>query len=220
MSNQAARYYPNRALGKHQRGNVHGAIADYSQAVRLQPNRYALVGRALACQALGELDQAEADYTAAIGLYPRFADAYHNRAVLRAERKNLPGALEDFERVGERLERRINEVAETQRLSEERFRQEWNSWNDDDQKRWKQFTLTNDESWRLHDKEYDLFRAKVTGIDDQIPVIQDHIDRLWGVERAKAEMYREQYQAIITDREKPAEKAVPSRSTSNGHGRK
>ncbi len=128
-------------------------------------------------------------------------------------------ALEDFERVGERLERRINEVAETQRLSEERFRQEWNSWNDDDQKRWKQFTLTNDESWRLHDKEYDQFRAKVTGIDEQIPVIQDHIDRLWGVERAKAEMYREQYQAIITDREKPAEKAVP-RSASNGHGRK
>ncbi|HLA45469.1 MAG TPA: hypothetical protein VJZ27_18610, partial [Aggregatilineales bacterium] len=47
--------------------------------------------------------------------------------------------VEDFERIGERLERRINEVAEMQRLSEERFRSEWNDWIAEDQIRWKEF---------------------------------------------------------------------------------
>ncbi|HLY29055.1 MAG TPA: hypothetical protein VKQ72_22105 [Aggregatilineales bacterium] len=124
-------------------------------------------------------------------------------------------SLEDFERIGDRLERRINEVAETQRLSEERFRQEWNSWNDDDQKRWKQFTLTNDESWRLHDKEYDQFRTKVGGIESQIPVVRDQIERLWRVNRAYAQMYREHFQEILTEHDQPAEK-----TNTNGNGRK
>jgi len=66
--------------------------------------------------------------------------------------RQMKRIIDDFERIGDRLERRINEVAEMQRLSEDRFRQEWNSWMADDQKRWKQFTLTNDEAWRSHDK--------------------------------------------------------------------
>ncbi|MBZ0281695.1 MAG: hypothetical protein K8L97_13230, partial [Anaerolineae bacterium] len=39
--------------------------------------------------------------------------------------RNMKKIIDDFERIGDRLERRINEVAEMQRLSEERFRQEW-----------------------------------------------------------------------------------------------
>jgi len=113
--------------------------------------------------------------------------------------RQMKKALEDFERVGERLERRINEVAETQRLSEERFRQEWNSWNADDQKRWKQFTLTNDEAWRLHDKEYEQFRIKFNDSISQIAPVYDQIERLWHVQRAQAQLYREHYQAIIVD---------------------
>ena len=35
-----------------------------------------------------------------------------------------------------RVERRINEVAEVQRLAEEQFRQEWTTFKADDQKRW------------------------------------------------------------------------------------
>src|SRR5690606_42104748 len=69
--------------------------------------------------------------------------------------------VEDFERIAERLGRRINEVAEMQRLSEERFRQEWNDWVADDQKRWKQFTVTNDEAWRNENKQLEALRQRV-----------------------------------------------------------
>ncbi len=129
--------------------------------------------------------------------------------------RQMKKALEDFERVGERLERRINEVAETQRLSEERFRQEWNSWNADDQKRWKQFTLTNDEAWRLHDKEYEQFRIKFNDSISQVAPIYDQIERLWHVQRAQAQLYREHYQAIIVEYDQPSEK-----TPSNGNGRR
>jgi chromosome segregation ATPase len=129
--------------------------------------------------------------------------------------RQMKKVIEDFERIGDRLERRINEVAETQRLSEERFRQEWNSWNADDQKRWKQFTLTNDEAWRLHDKEFDTFRARVNEVVQQLTPIADSLDRLWQLQRAQAELYKSRYAALVAEYEQTAEKAP-----ANGNGRR
>jgi len=129
--------------------------------------------------------------------------------------RQMKKVLDDFERVGERLERRINEVAETQRLSEERFRQEWNSWNADDQKRWKQFTLTNDEAWRLHDKEYEQFRTRFNELMTQIPPVYEQIERLWRVQRGYVDLFRDRFQAILAEYDPTAEKV-----SSNGNGRR
>jgi chromosome segregation ATPase len=131
--------------------------------------------------------------------------------------RQMKKVIEDFERIGDRLERRINEVAETQRLSEERFRQEWNSWNADDQKRWKQFTLTNDEAWRLHDKEFDQFRAKFNEMAQMFPPVHDSLDRLWKFQRAQVAMYREELTALMAEFDQAEEKTkIPS----NGNGRR
>jgi chromosome segregation ATPase len=51
----------------------------------------------------------------------------------------------------ERIERRITEVSEMQRLADERVKQEWNSFQADENKRWSTFKLTNDEQWRDHE---------------------------------------------------------------------
>ncbi len=111
--------------------------------------------------------------------------------------REMKKIIDDFERIGERLERRINEVAEMQRLSEERFRQEWNDWRADDQKRWKQFTISNDEVWRLHDKEFERFVTRLSEIEAMFPPLQDAITRLWNLERERAQLYRERYQALL-----------------------
>ncbi len=111
--------------------------------------------------------------------------------------REMKRIIDDFNRIGERLERRINEVAEMQRLSEERFRQEWDGWRDDDQKRWKQLTLSSDEVWRNHDREFDGFVHRVGDIEAQIPGVRANIERLWQLERARAELYRERYQALL-----------------------
>jgi len=113
--------------------------------------------------------------------------------------RQMKRVIDDFERIGDRLERRINEVAEMQRLSEERFRQEWNDWRSDDQKRFKQFTLANDEVWRNHDKEFERHVERVSDIEQQIPPVRDSVNRLWDLERTRAELYRDRYQAMLME---------------------
>jgi hypothetical protein len=124
--------------------------------------------------------------------------------------------VDDFERIAERLGRRINEVAEMQRLSEERFRQEWNDWNADDQKRWKQFTLTNDEAWRNHDKQLDQVRQDAEIVQDALDPLKNSIDRLWQLERARAELYRDRYQALLLQFDQVEHAAQIASSSSNG----
>jgi chromosome segregation ATPase len=58
------------------------------------------------------------------------------------EVKRLKGVTEDLQG---RIERRTNEITEVQRLAEERFRQEWVTFKADDQKRWTNYTLTQEE---------------------------------------------------------------------------
>jgi DNA repair exonuclease SbcCD ATPase subunit len=113
--------------------------------------------------------------------------------------RDMKRIIDDFERIGDRLERRISEVAEMQRLSEERFRQEWNDWRDDDQKRWKQLTLSNDEVWRNHDKEFEQYIARLNDLLALLPPLQDSVRRMWALERERAQLYRERYQALLLE---------------------
>ena len=111
--------------------------------------------------------------------------------------REMKRIVDDFNRIGDRLERRINEASEMQRLSEERFREEWNDWRDEDQKRWKQLTLSSDEVWRNHDREFENFIKRVDEVESYVPALRSNIERLWHLERARAELYRERYQAML-----------------------
>lgn len=135
--------------------------------------------------------------------FEKWSDAY----------RSMKQIIDDFERIGDRLERRINEVAEMQRLSEERFRQEWNDWRSDDQKRWKQFTLSTDEVWRNHDKEFERFISRMTELENMLPPLRDSINRLWNLERDRAQLYRDRYQALILEHDPSPTSAVRTTST-------
>lgn len=113
--------------------------------------------------------------------------------------REMKRIIDDFNRIGDRLERRISEASEMQRLSEERFREEWNDWRDDDQKRWKQLTLSSDEVWRNHDREFEIFVKRIDDVERVVPALQSNIERLWLLERARAELYRERYQAMLLE---------------------
>lgn len=56
--------------------------------------------------------------------------------------------------VTQALERRITEVGEIQRLNTERFKEEWASYQADDQKRWTSFSLSADELWADHSRTH------------------------------------------------------------------
>lgn len=132
--------------------------------------------------------------------------------------RDMKRIIDDFERIGDRLERRINEVAEMQRLSEERFRQEWNDWRDDDQKRWKQLTLSNDEVWRNHDKEFEQFIKRIEEVETLIPPLEDSLQRMWSLERERAQLYRERYQSLLLEFDKAGSKSTQTMPAITGSG--
>jgi hypothetical protein len=79
--------------------------------------------------------------------------------------------------------------------------------------RFKQFTLTNDEAWRLHDKDFDQFRAKFTEMVNSFPPIHESLDRIWKLQRAQTEIFHTQFMATLSEYDQPAEKVQP-----NGNG--
>jgi hypothetical protein len=73
----------------------------------------------------------------------------------------------------QRIERRINEITEMQRLSEDRFRQDWNTFKADDQKRWTNYTLTLEEQQRDTGRQFEKFGERILFFDDSLQEIQE-----------------------------------------------
>ena len=143
-------------------------------------------------------DQQLSDLTKRFGVHDEELQKNIERFEVWAQAyREMKRIVDDFNRIGDRLERRISEASEMQRLSEERFREEWNDWRDEDQKRWKQLTLSNDEVWRNHDREFGNFLKRIDEVEVAIPSLRSNIERLWRLERARAELYRDRYQAML-----------------------
>lgn len=73
----------------------------------------------------------------------------------------------ELESTLERLERRIHEVGEIQRLGEDRQKQEWSVFLADEQKRWNTFKLTNEEQWREHDRLHERIGSTIGELETE-----------------------------------------------------
>lgn len=92
----AAAFY-NRALARHDQGDLPGALRDYNEAIRLTPDDPDFfINRGFARQDKGDLKGALKDYTDAIRLDPSEAAAFFNRADALYEKADLEGALKDY----------------------------------------------------------------------------------------------------------------------------
>ena len=84
-------------------------------------------------------------------------------------------AQETYLDLNTKLERRINEVTEMQRLAEERLRQEWISFKADDQKRWTGYSLSSEESFRDIRKEVSKYETSISTMSEVTQVLQDQL---------------------------------------------
>jgi hypothetical protein len=73
----------------------------------------------------------------------------------------------------QKFERRINEITEMQRLSEDRFRQEWVTFKSNDQKRWTNYTLSQEEQQRDANIGMEKLIVQVTALEDLTQTQQD-----------------------------------------------
>jgi tetratricopeptide (TPR) repeat protein len=92
-------YYNRGAMYAANGDNVH-AIADYNEAIRLDPEYiYAFYKRGAAYAVHGDSDRAIADYSEAIRLDPRNHCAYYGRGVAFKAKGDNGRAIEDFNNV-------------------------------------------------------------------------------------------------------------------------
>jgi len=85
------------AQGKHAKGDLDGAIADYSHSIELAPkNPYAYFNRGNVKSDKGDDDGAIADFDRALELNPKYADAYNNRGNAKRHKGDHDGAIADF----------------------------------------------------------------------------------------------------------------------------
>ena len=78
-------------------GDLARALADYSEAIRLDPNdALAFNNRGLGYAAEKDYDRAILDFTEAIRLDPGYADAYYNRGVIKQQKGDTTGGADDI----------------------------------------------------------------------------------------------------------------------------
>jgi len=89
--------------------------------------------------------------------------------------RNAKRAQETYNDLNTKLERRINEVTEMQRLSEDRLRQEWVTFKADDQKRWTGYTLSQDEGSKDVRRSMQKLEERISPLDESIQTLQDQL---------------------------------------------
>jgi chromosome segregation ATPase len=89
--------------------------------------------------------------------------------------KQSQSALDE---VSQRFERRINEITEIQRLNEDRFRQEWTTFKSDDQKRWSNYILSQEEQHRDMNRNLDAMAARLDSLEEHLETLQENIQQM------------------------------------------
>ncbi|MEJ2707283.1 MAG: hypothetical protein P8074_06685 [Anaerolineales bacterium] len=106
------------------------------------------------------------------------ADVEGHLQNLETTHREVKRSQQAVDELAQKVDRRINEITEIQRLSEERFRQEWVTFKADDQKRWTNYTLTIEEQRGESRRQYDKLADRVTHLEDTIQEIQDLIHQM------------------------------------------
>lgn len=97
---------------------------------------------------------------------------------LETAKKAVDKSITGAEEVIERFERRINEITEIQRLNDERFRQEWNSFKGDDLKRWTNYLLGQEEQMRVLSQRLGSAQEELEALKDSSQKSRDDFDKL------------------------------------------
>jgi len=92
---------------------------------------------------------------------------------LDAMNRTLKRSQLAFDDITQTFERRVNEISELQRLVEERFRQEWVAFKADDQKRWTNYTLSQEDQHREFNRTFEKHNERLVLLEDITQEIRD-----------------------------------------------
>jgi len=106
------------------------------------------------------------------------ADVEMNLQTLDATHREIRRSQQALDELTQKVDRRISEMTEIQRLAEERFRQEWVTFKADDQKRWTNYSLTQDEDRGEVTRQIQKISDRVTELEDDHQIVQDTLRQI------------------------------------------
>jgi hypothetical protein len=89
--------------------------------------------------------------------------------------------------LAERSEQKLKEMAEIQRIQEDRLRQDWATFLADDQKRWTAQNLTWEDEWRERDRKFTKVTERLTRLEELSEEVADSLRAGQEADRARLE---------------------------------
>jgi chromosome segregation ATPase len=123
-----------------------------------------------------ERDRAWKDWNDRVDAFKKQASTLDTQVQAAEEASRAAKRAQDaYLELNQKMERRINEITEIQRLADERARQEWVAFKAEDQKRWTSYTLSQDESIRDLRTAMQAAIAHVDTLDEPLQAVQDQL---------------------------------------------
>lgn len=97
---------------------------------------------------------------------------------IEATHRQIKRSQEAFDDITQRFDRRINEITEMQRLTEDRFRQDWVAFRADDQKRWTNYALVQEEQQREITRNFERYSERIVVLEDMTQEVQDIVQQV------------------------------------------
>jgi len=94
---------------------------------------------------------------------------------LENKHRSVKRSQDSLDEVTQRFDRRTNELIEMQRLTEEKLRQEWAAYKNDDQKRWTNYSLGQDEIQSDYQRSIQALQARMQAIEDSAASAMDEV---------------------------------------------
>lgn len=92
--------------------------------------------------------------------------------------------LDEIKGFKERLEGRQAEVAEAQRMAEERLKRQMEEFVTEQEKRWNRFSVESDEKWNAHERIHRPIPERLEALDAKFKPIYEQLDALWDIQEA------------------------------------
>lgn len=89
--------------------------------------------------------------------------------------RNVNRTQQTIDELTQKVERRVNELTELQKLGEERLRQEWVAYKSDDQKRWTNYNLIQEEMRSEILKQIERIYPRLNDVEERSQTIRDLI---------------------------------------------
>jgi chromosome segregation ATPase len=116
---------------------------------------------------IADLERVWGDYARRFEAFEKRAAEIDDRILVYEETyRGLRQLQVDLEKTLERLDQRIGEISEVQRLNDERLKQEWAAFMAEDQRRWSSFKLSSDEQSQEHTRLHQRLVEQVGRLEE------------------------------------------------------